>query len=61
MVSEISDPQDRLDWLREQIEMRTRGLQWTEFPAKWSSGKDATVGSFHELRRHLSYAIYSTS
>ena len=52
-VSEISNPQDRLDWLREQIEMRTRGLQWTEFATKWSSGKDETVGSFHELRRHL--------
>ena len=52
-VSELSNPQERLDWMREQIEMRTRGLQWTEFATKWSSGKDETVGSFHELRRHL--------
>lgn len=27
--------QRKLDWLREQIEMRTIGLGWTEFKAKW--------------------------
>jgi hypothetical protein len=41
--------QEKLDWLREQIEMRTRGLQWVDFKAKWSSSLDAHVGTVEEL------------
>ena len=44
-----SATQAKLDWLREQIEMRTRGLQWIDFKAKWSSSLDAHVGTIEEL------------
>ena len=30
--------QAKLGWLREQIDMRTRGLQWVEYKTAWSSG-----------------------
>ena len=42
-------PQAQLDFLREQIEMRTRGLQWTEFKTKWGSKLDEDVGTVPEL------------
>ena len=45
--------QANLDWLREQIEMRTRGLQWVEFKAKWSSSNDENIGTVDELAAHL--------
>ena len=45
--------QAKLDWLREQIEMRTRGLQWVEFKAKWSSSNDENIGTVDELAAHL--------
>ena len=37
--------QAKLDWLREQIEMRTRGLQWVDLKAApaWSSCSDHQV------------------
>jgi hypothetical protein len=41
--------QAKLDWLREQIEMRTRGLQWVDFKAKWSSTLDDQVGTVELL------------
>ena len=41
------------DWLREQIEMRTRGLQRVEFNTRWSSQADEHVGSVDELTEHL--------
>lgn len=45
--------QEKLDWLREQLEMRTIGLGWFEFNMKWSSSKDDNVGSLSDLRDHL--------
>jgi len=45
--------QDKLDWLREQIEMRTIGLGWTEQKARWSSTTDASIGSIEQLAAHL--------
>eukprot|EP00966_Prymnesium_polylepis_P335266 7390632-Prymnesium_polylepis.1 len=45
--------QDKLDWLREQIEMRTIGLGWTQFKGQWSSSADEDIGSVEELRGHL--------
>ena len=39
--------------MREQIEMRVRGLQWVEFKAKWSSSKDEDAGTVPELTNHL--------
>ena len=41
--------QAQLDWLREQIEMRTRGLRWTDFATKWSSSLDEGVGTVEDL------------
>jgi hypothetical protein len=41
--------QAQLDWLREQIEMRTRGLRWTDFATKWSSSIDEGVGTVEDL------------
>lgn len=46
-------PQDKLDWLREQIEMRTVGLSWTELRARWSSTLDENVGTIKQLTMHL--------
>ena len=45
--------QAKLDWLREQIEFRTRGLQWVEFKTKWGSKLDDEVGTVPELTAHL--------
>ena len=45
--------QARLDWLRDQIEMRTRGLRWTEFKTKWSSAIDDSMGTVEQLTGHL--------
>jgi len=45
--------QAKLDWLREQIDMRTRGLQWVEFKTAWSSGGDEDVGTVEDLTGHL--------
>ena len=45
--------QAKLDWLREQIDMRTRGLQWVEFKTAWSSGADEEIGTVEDLTGHL--------
>ena len=45
--------QNKLDWLRDQIEMRTRGLRWTQFKTNWSSSLDDTVGTVEQLSGHL--------
>ena len=45
--------QVKLDWLREQIEMRTRGLQWVDFATRWSSTLDSGVGTVGDLTGHL--------
>lgn len=43
----------KLNWLREQIQMRVLGFNWTEFRTSWSCGTDEEVGSFEQLRGHL--------
>lgn len=45
--------QRKLDWLREQIEMRTIGLSWTEFRAQWQSSKEGDIGTVEQLTNHL--------
>lgn len=45
--------QDKLDWLREQIEMRSIGLSWNNWSTKWSSSADEHVGTVDDLRDHL--------
>ena len=49
--------QAKLDWLREQIEMRTRGLQWVELKAQWSSKNDEDASTVPELTNHLKEII----
>jgi hypothetical protein len=49
--------QEQLDWLREQVEMRTRGLRWSEFQTNWSSGSDEHVGTVEELTGHLKLIV----
>lgn len=43
----------KLEYLRKQIEMRVIGLGWSELATRWSSGKDAYIGSSGHLRTHL--------
>ena len=43
----------QLEYLRKQIEMRTVGLGWTQFATRWSSNKDAKVGTVAHLRSLL--------
>ncbi|KAL1511680.1 hypothetical protein AB1Y20_004970 [Prymnesium parvum] len=45
--------QEKLDWLREQIEMRVIGLSWTEWKTPWQSSKDDDVGTVGQLITHL--------
>lgn len=45
--------QQKLDWLREQVEMRSIGLSWTEWSTPWSSSTDEHVGTVEQLREHL--------
>ena len=37
--------QDKLNWLREQIEMRSIGLGWTELKGQWFSSSDENTGT----------------
>lgn len=48
-LRKLSSTQDKLDWLREQIEMRVMGLCWVEFRAHWSSSTDEVVGTVQDL------------
>ena len=52
-LDEISSTQLKLDYLREQIEMRVVGLGFDEFRTKWSSSKDEVIGSVDDLTAHL--------
>ena len=45
----ISSSQKKLDWLREQIEMRVIGLGFDEFKPAWPSSKDEAVGTVADL------------
>lgn len=45
--------QEKLDFLREQIEMRVVGLSWCEWRTPWSSSTDEHVGSVDQLYTHL--------
>ena len=49
--------QDKLDWMREQIEMRTRGLQWVEYRPAWSCSTDDNIGTVEELTGQLKELI----
>lgn len=45
--------QEKLDWLREQVEMRCIGLSWSEWKTPWSSSTDEVVGTVEQLTSHL--------
>ena len=45
--------QEQLDWLREQVEMRVRGLRWTHFKTQWGSVNDEDVGTVEQLTGHI--------
>lgn len=45
--------QEKLDWLREQVEMRSVGLSWSDWKTPWSSSKDEYVGTVEHLTVHL--------
>lgn len=53
----LATEQLKLDWLREQIEMRTRGLDFVEFRTRWSSGQDQNIGTVADLTAHLKEII----
>lgn len=57
----LSSDQLRLDFLREQIEMRVIGLGWIEFKTQWSSGKDDNVGSIADLIAQLTDILLEES
>ena len=43
----------QLEYLRKQIEMRTLGLGWSHYATRWSSNKDARIGTVAHLRELL--------
>ena len=45
--------QDKLNWLREQIEIRSIGLGWVELKGQWFSSADEDTGTVEQLRSHL--------
>lgn len=51
--AEGENEQAKLDWLREQIEMRVVGLSWSEWATPWSSSKDEQVGTIGQLTAHM--------
>jgi hypothetical protein len=48
-LDRIPSTQLKLDYLREQIDMRVIGLGFVEFKTAWSSAKEETVGSVSDL------------
>lgn len=49
--------QEKLNWLREQIEMRVIGLSWTDWKTPWGSSHDEEIGTVRQLRDHLSEVL----
>ena len=49
----IETNQLKLDWLREQIEMRVIGLGFDEFRPAWSSSKNENIGTVADLSEQL--------
>ena len=47
----------QLEYLRKQVEMRTIGLGWSQYSTRWSSNKDARVGTVTHLRELLKEII----
>ena len=43
----------QLEWLRKQIEMRVLGCGWTRYATRWSSNKDARIGTVKHLTELL--------
>ena len=47
----------QLEYLRKQIEMRVLGLGWTKFATRWSSNKNARIGTVEHLTELLNEII----
>ena len=47
----------QLEYLRKQIEMRVLGCGWTQYETRWSSNKDARIGTVAHLRGLLEEII----
>lgn len=52
-VKQLDTNQEKLDYLREEIEMRTIGLGFDHIKTAWSSSKDETVGTVDDLQEVL--------
>ena len=48
-LNALANDQLKLNYLREQIEMRVIGLGFVDFTPKWSSSKDAEIGTVSDL------------
>lgn len=57
LISCVHVTQDKLDWLREQIEMRVVGLSWNDVRTPWSSSSDNEIGTVAQLAAHLKEEI----
>ena len=47
----------QLEWLRRQVEMRVLGLGWTQYATRWSSNKNARIGTVAHLTELLEEII----
>ena len=52
-INAMEKSQDKLDYLREEIEMRVIGLGFEEYKTAWSSSKDEHVGTVDDLSSQL--------
>ena len=51
-LAKIAGNQAKLDWLREQCEMRVIGLSFN-YKLQWGSSKDEDIGTVEDLTGHL--------
>ena len=56
-LHKIGTNQQKLDYLRENIEMRVIGLGFDEFKTKWSSGANEDIGTVDDLSKHLKLIV----
>ena len=52
-LANLDRVQHQLDWLRDQIDMRSVGLSWVDFAGQWSSSTNEAVGTVSQLQDHL--------
>ncbi|KAL1502961.1 hypothetical protein AB1Y20_011032 [Prymnesium parvum] len=57
----LAPAQDKLNWCREQIEIRVVGLSWTDWATPWGSSKDDNIGTLSQLVAHLKEVLKEES